>query len=74
MLMGMDERPRYSIRPGAVGLTRRQWIAGGALFVGGVITGIVLIATVSVAAGSIALSLTSLGCILINAFGRRPGA
>jgi hypothetical protein len=68
----MEERARYSIRRGAVELTARQWLGAAAVLVVGLAVAAVMFVMVSWAAGSIALSLTSLTLAGILIFGRRP--
>lgn len=69
----MGEEPRCAIRRGAVELTRRQWIFLGCVLFVGIVLGLVLTTTVSLAAGGIVLGLTGLVTTLTaNAVGRRP--
>nr|WP_296072936.1 hypothetical protein [uncultured Actinoplanes sp.] len=68
----MDDKPRFAIRRGAVALTRRQWIAVGAVLAGGIVAAIVLGAAVSPAAAAIALGVAVLVATLIRGFGHPP--
>jgi hypothetical protein len=67
----VDEKPRYAIRRGGVEFTRRQWILIGAFLVADIVVSCALIVFVSLAAGSLVLSVTGLVSTLILAFVRR---
>ncbi|MEU4695327.1 hypothetical protein [Actinoplanes sp. NPDC023714] len=70
----MDEKPRFAIRRGAVELSRRQWSLLGGVLVIGITSAILLVATVSPAAGAIALGITAVTAALTIGFGHRPKA
>jgi hypothetical protein len=68
---GVDEKRRYSVRPGAVALTRAQWITFGVVVTVAVVGGTLLAVTGDVAMGGVVLASGSLTGISILAFGRR---
>ncbi|MEU8238409.1 hypothetical protein AB0C07_09200 [Actinoplanes missouriensis] len=66
----MEEKPRFAIRRGAVGLTRRQWVILGGVLGVGIAATIVLVVVVSLAAGGVALGATAVAAGLTIGFGR----
>ena len=64
--------PRYSLRPGAVALTRGQWAAVALALAVALVGGLTLALTVGVAAAGILVGLAGLTMALVLAFGRRP--
>jgi hypothetical protein len=67
---GVEQKPRYAFRRGAVELTRRRWSLLGGILVAGIVAATVLIATVSPAAGAIALGVTAVAGALTIGVGR----
>jgi hypothetical protein len=71
-VVGVEEKPRYPIRRGAIELSRRQWILLGGILIVGIVTATVLIAAATPAAGGIALGTTAVAAGLTIGFGRHP--
>jgi uncharacterized membrane protein YdcZ (DUF606 family) len=71
-VMDVEEESRSALRPGAVELTRRQWVFLGGVLGVGVAAAIVLASTVSPAAGAVTLGVTAVAAALTIGFGRLP--
>jgi hypothetical protein len=69
---GVEEKPRFAVRRGAVALSRLQWIVLGGILVTGIALTAVLVAAVSPAAGGICLGTTAVAACLIIGSGRPP--
>ena len=71
-MTAMNDKHRYAIRRGAVGLTRRQWILLGGMIVLGIVLAGVLMALVSPGAGGVVLGIVGVAAALTIGFGRPP--
>ncbi|REF94932.1 hypothetical protein DFJ67_0877 [Asanoa ferruginea] len=67
-------KPRYSLRPGAVALTRAQWVAVGLALAVALVGGVTLALVAGLAAAGILVGVAGLVVAMVAAFGRRSGA